>query len=216
MRVSAVLGLIGLSCLATTATAQTTDVLRGRVTGPDTTSLKDVTVRATSYAGGVTKTATTDKAGRFTIVFLNGEGDYWLDFTKIGFAPKRFEVKRVGDEEVLIADARLTDAVVALPSVQVKGQVTRAIPSRNAPPVDVGGGERPLTNNNVTADQAGNLAAMAAAVAGFQLIPGLDGASDMYSLLGLSGDQNSTTFNGLGSAISALPPDVLAATSLVP
>ena len=37
------------------------------------------------------------------------------------------------------------------------------------------------TNNDTSPDQAGNLAAMAAAVAGFQLIPGLDGATDMYS-----------------------------------
>src|SRR4051812_39024306 len=59
---------------------QVTDVLRGRVTGPDTIPLSGVTVRATSYMGSVTKTATTDKSGRFTIVFLNGEGDYWLDF----------------------------------------------------------------------------------------------------------------------------------------
>ena len=57
---------------------------------------------------------------------------------------------------------------------------------------------------------------MAAGVAGFQLIPGLDGAPDMYSVLGLSGDQNNVTFNGLGSGISALPPDVLATTSINP
>ncbi|MGH7617661.1 MAG: hypothetical protein ACREPM_10565, partial [Gemmatimonadaceae bacterium] len=80
---------------------------------------------------------------------------------------------------------------------------------------DVGGGGRPLGSNPVSPDQEGNLAAMAAA-AGFQLIPGLDGAADMYSVLGLSGDQNNVTFNGLGSGISALPPDVLATTSINP
>ncbi|HEY4218640.1 MAG TPA: TonB-dependent receptor [Gemmatimonadaceae bacterium] len=212
----AISALIALSSARSNLLAQTTDVLRGHVTGPDTTSLAGATVRATSYSGGVSKTATADRSGRYTIVFLNGEGDYWLDVIKIGFAPKRFEVKRIGDEEILIADAKMSEVVEALSTTEVTAQSNRAKPSRTAASVDVGGGERPLTNTNVAADEAGNLAAMAATVAGFQLVPGLDGAPDMYSLLGLSGDQNNTTFNGLGSAIDALPPDILATTSISP
>src|SRR6185369_15307147 len=95
------------------------------------------------------------------------------------------------------------------------GSPNRALPNRNAQ-VDVGGGDKPLTTTAVQPDVAGNLAAMAATVAGIQLIPGLDGAADMYSLLGLTGDQNNTTFNGLGSGINTLPPDILASTSIRP
>jgi hypothetical protein len=206
---------LGIVLFATVATAQTTtDIIRGRVT-IDTAALQGVSVRATSYYGGITKTATTDKNGRYTIMFVNGEGDYWLDFRKLGFAPKRFEIKRIGDEEILIADARMSSAIVALDEHRVIGERNRALPTRASNP-DVGGGERPLTNGGVAPDQAGNLAAMAATVAGIQLIPGLDGAADLYSLLGLSGDQNNTTFNGLGSGINALPPDLLVTTSIVP
>jgi hypothetical protein len=204
------------ACLAQAAFAQQTDIIRGRVTAPDSAPLQGVNVRATSYQGSVVKTATTDKSGRFTIIFINGEGDYWLDFTKLGFAPKRFEIKKVGDEEVMFADTRMASTIATLDAMNVVGQRDRALPNRNAPGVDVGGGDRPLTNNGVAPDQAGNLAGMAAMVAGIQLIPGLDGAADMFSLLGLSGDQNNTTFNGLGSGISALPPDILAATSISP
>ena len=57
---------------------------------------------------------------------------------------------------------------------------------------------------------------MAAAVPGFRSFPGLNGATDMYSMLGLSGDQNTTTFDGLGSGVTALPPDILATTSIRP
>ena len=104
--------ILALMCsVASSASAQVTDVIRGRVTGPDSLPLQGVNVRATSYIGGVAKAANTDKAGRFTIIFLNGEGDYWLDFIKLGFAPRRFEVKKVGDEEVLIADTRMTSAI---------------------------------------------------------------------------------------------------------
>lgn len=213
--VALLLGMTALGGVASAAAAQQTDVIRGRVTVSDT-ALQGVNVRATSYQGSVIKTATTDKRGQFTIIFINGEGDYWLDFTKLGYAPKRFEIKRIGDEEVLLADARMTSVVQTLGPVQVVGQANRALPTRSGTSPDVGGGDRPLTNNGLPPDQAGNLAAMAATVAGIQLIPGLDGAADMYSLLGLSGDQNNTTFNGLGSGISALPPDVLATTSINP
>jgi hypothetical protein len=178
--------------------------------------IQGVNVKATSYAGSVAKTAITDKSGRFTIIFINGEGDYWLDFTKIGFSPRRFEIKKVGDEEVMLADTKMASNIATLDAVNIVAQRNRALPNRNAAGVDVGGGERPLTNNAVAPDQAGNLAAMAATIAGIQLIPGLDGAADMFSVLGLSGDQNNTTFNGLGSDINTLPPDILASTSIRP
>lgn len=196
--------------------AQTTDIIRGRITGPDSLPVTGAEVKATSLAGAVVKSATTDKSGRFTIIFLNGEGDYWIDVRKLGLAPKHYELKKIGDEEVMIADTRMQSNIAALDAVNVTAQRDRALPNRNSNP-DVGGGERPLTNNiTVAPDQAGNLAAMAAAVAGIQLVPGLDGASDMFSVLGLTGDQNNTTFNGLGSAINILPPDILATTSIVP
>jgi hypothetical protein len=192
-----------------------TDIIRGRITDADAHAVPGADVTATSYAGRVTKSAKTDKNGRFTIVFINGEGDYWIDVRKLGLQPRRFELKKLGDEEVMIADARLSSAVVELDAMNVVGQRSRALPGRSGKEPDVGGGEVPLTNAGVSPDQAGNLAAMAAA-AGFQLVPGLGGAPDMYSVLGLSGDQNNVTFNGLGSGISALPPDVLATTSINP
>ena len=201
---------LSLLLVASALSAQvSTDVIRGRVTDPDAKPVPGVEVRATSYAGQIRKTATTDKNGRFTIVFINGEGDYWIDFRKLGFAPKRFEVKKLGDEEVMLADARLSSTIVALDAVNITGERARALPNRNAKDPDVGGGERPLSNAGLRPDEAGNLAAMASGIPGFQLVPGLDGAPDMYSVLGLTGDQNNVTFNGLGSGISALPPDVL-------
>ncbi len=181
-----------------TLAAQQTDVIRGRVIGPDSAPVQGANVRATSYAGGVTKTATTDRRGSYIIVFNNGEGDYWLDFTKVGYAPKRYEIKRIGDEEVLIGDARMSTLVQTLGQVDIRAPGNRGLPNRSGNSPDVGGGERPLANNGLPPDQAGNLAQMAASAAGIQVIPGLDGAPDMFSLLGLSGDQNNTTFNGLG------------------
>lgn len=198
-----------------TAFAQTTtDVIRGRIIGPDSQPLADVNVKATSYSGGVVKTATTDRRGQFNIVFVNGEGDYWIDLTKVGFTARRFEVRRLGDEDVLLANGRMTDATARLGATQVVGERDRKIPSRGANDPDVGGGDRSVSTGNVDPGQEGNLAAMAAGLAGFQMIPGLDGAADAFSALGLSGDQNNTTFAGLGSGVNTLPPDILATTSI--
>lgn len=89
------------------AMAQQLDVIRGRVTGPDSTPVSGVTVKATSFSGNVSKSARTGRNGRFSITYPNGEGDYWLEFHAIGYVAKRFEIKRIADEEILLADTRL-------------------------------------------------------------------------------------------------------------
>jgi len=197
--------LLPLAALA----QQSTDIIRGRVTGPDSLPIVGARVTATSYLGEIAKSAQTDKNGRFQIIYVNGEGDYWIEVVKLGFTRRRFEIKKVGDEQVMLADARLASAVVQLDAVNIKGD-NRALVNRNSAGNDVSGGDKSLTSSNaaqVSPDQAGNLAAMAATQPGIQRIPGMDGQADMFSAFGLSGDQNNTTFNGLGSGVSSLPPD---------
>ena len=183
-RILVVTAGLAIGVLGRVASAQQTDVIRGRVIGSDSLPIQGANVRATSYQGAVAKMATTDKGGRYTIIFINGEGDYWIDFTKVGFAPKRYEIKT--HRRRRSAARRRADVVARASARQGTGQRHRGtVRCRIGTATrDVGGGERPLTNNGLPPDQAGNLAAMAATVAGIQLIPGLDGAADMYSLLG--------------------------------
>ena len=194
--------------------AQTLDVIRGRVTGPDSQALYQIRVSATSYTGNVSKFALTDRKGSYSITYPNGEGDYWLTFTGMGFEPVRREIKRNGDEAILVMDMRLKSNIATLEQVNVSANAPRALPNRSASGGNIGGGTTALNNNNVSPDLAGNLAALAAGTPGIQLIPGLDGAADMFSALGLSSDQNSATFNGLGSAVSVLPQDAQVTASV--
>src|SRR5262245_25118186 len=90
-------------CVASGASAQNVDVIRGRVTGPDNEAIENATVTATTLSGNVSRTARTDRQGRFTITFPGAEGDYMMSYAAIGFAARRFEVKRVADEDVLVA-----------------------------------------------------------------------------------------------------------------
>ena len=185
--------------------AQQVDVIRGRVTGPDSLPLEDVVVTATSIGGNVSRTARTDRNGRFTITFPGGEGDYMMSYVMIGYVARRFEIKRNADEEILIADARLARIGGVLDPVNVRGARERVRRDEIAP--DIGGSESGIAPAGVPIDQLGDLAAMAASLPGVQLVPGQDGGPDGYSVLGLGADQNNATLNGMSFDGSGVPRD---------
>ena len=206
---------LALSALAFSlpAAAQQTDVIRGRVTGPDNRPIEGVQVTATSLSGGVNRNARTNADGRFTITFPGGDGDYIVTMNRIGFAPRRFQVKRTADQDILVADAKMNVAAQDLDAVTVQGE--RARVNRNSTIPDVGGTERPVNMSALSAEQQGDLAAMAASLPGVTLIPGLDGDPSGYSVLGLTQDQNNTTLNGLDFGGSNIPRDAGVSSSLV-
>src|SRR5688500_10244868 len=203
---------VALSLLAGPAGAQQADVIRGRVTGPDSLPLEGVMVTATTLSGNVNRTARTDKNGRYTITFANGEGDYIMSFAALGFAARRFEVKRIADEDILIADARLQRVNAVLDAVDVRA--ARERPRRNETAPDVSGTERTVATSEVPANLMGDLAAMAATLPGVSAATNDDGSSG-YSVLGLGADQNNTTLNGMNFGGSQLPRDAAVSTSLV-
>jgi len=193
--------------------AQQLDVIRGQVVGPEGKPLEDAKVIATSISGNVNRSARTDKNGRYTLTFPGGEGDYFVEVSAIGYAARRFEVKRTADQEILVADAKLLRAAGLLETVKVVGQRDRV--DRNDVTPDISGSERPVDNSALPAGQQGDLAAMAASLPGVTLVPGQDGDPSGFSVLGLSPDQNNTTLNGMQFGGSNLPRDAAVSTSLV-
>jgi hypothetical protein len=199
--------------LAFPVSAQQLDVIRGQVVGPEGKALEDAKVTATSLSGNVNRSARTDKNGRYTITFPGGEGDYFVEFSAIGYGARRFEVKRTADQEILVADAKLLRAAGLLETVKVTGQRDRVDRDDTTP--DISGSERPVDNSGLRADQQGDIAAMAASLPGVTLVPGQDGDPSGFSVLGLSPDQNNTTLNGMQFGGSNLPRDAAVSTSLV-
>lgn len=197
---------------ARAAFAQQTDVIRGRVVGPDSQPLQGVQVTATSLSGNVNRKATTDRNGRYTVTFPNGEGDYFVNFAILGYAPRRFEVKRMADEDILVADAKLQTQASTLDAVKVTAPRDRVARGDNPP--DISGGDRTINNQALTAAQLGDLAAMAASLPGVTLVPGADGDPSGFSVLGLTPDQNNTTLNGQNFGGSNLPRDAGISSSL--
>ncbi|HYU53153.1 MAG TPA: carboxypeptidase-like regulatory domain-containing protein, partial [Gemmatimonadaceae bacterium] len=217
MRVATILHIAAVASIVAAvgspARAQQVDVIRGQVLGPEGKPLEDAKVTATSLSGNVNRSARTDKNGRYTITFPGGEGDYFVEVAAIGYAARRFELKRTADQEILVADARLLRAAGQLDTVRVVGQRDR--PERNDATPDISGSERPVDNSAVPADQQGDIAAMAASLPGVTLVPGQDGDPSGFSVLGLSPDQNNATLNGLNFGGSNLPRDANVSTSLV-
>ena len=209
-----VTGVSVVSIAANPVAAQGVDIIRGRVLGADTTPVQGVLVVATTLTGDNTRQARTDKNGRYTITFPGGEGDYWVNFTALGFSPVRRQVKRTADQEILIADARMSASAVNLAQFNV---TERTAASRQDTVSDVGGTEKSLSTVDpalLNVEQMGDLAAMASAIPGVQLIPGADGAADAFSVFGLGGDQNSTQLNGLSFGDSNVPRDASVSSSL--
>ena len=184
--------------------AAQTDVIRGRIIGPDSLPVERATITVTSLTGNVTRSARTDKNGRYTVTFPGDEGDYFVNVAALGFAGRRFEIKRTGDQEILIADAKLQRVAEQLDAVKVNADRQRV--GRNDVP-DISGSERSASTANVSADQLGDLAALAASLPGVQLIPDADGSPNGFSVLGLTADQNATTLNGMNFGGSNLPRD---------
>jgi hypothetical protein len=193
--------------------AQQADVVRGRVIGPDSTPVEGARVTVTSLNGQVSRQAQTDRSGRFTVTFPNGEGDYIVSFAALGYAVKRFEVKRTADEEILVADAKLTRAAVNLDAMKVTA--AREKVSRNDAQPDISGTERPVSPAALPPADLGDLAAMAATLPGVQLVPGQNGDPNGFSVLGLGADQNNMTLNGMAFGGSNLPRDAGVSSSLV-
>jgi hypothetical protein len=188
-----------------------TDLIRGRVTDTEGQPVVNVRVTATSIPGNVTRNAQTDGRGNFQIVFPGGTGDYIMGYAHFGFSYRQLQVKRLADEPVLVADVRL--APIQLDSLMVTAAVQQRV-TRNQQTPDVGGTEQRIAMDALPPELQGDIAAMAASLPGVLLVPGLDGADDAFSVLGLDPDQNSVTLNGMPLGANGLPRDAQVSSSL--
>jgi hypothetical protein len=209
--VAALVAALVATFLGAAPLAAQTDVIRGRVTNGEGLPLPGVRVTATSIPGSVTREARSDARGSFQIAFPGGTGDYMMGYALIGYGYRQFQVKRLMDEAVLVADARLT--VVQLDTIAIVESIQQRVDRNDGTP-DVGGTERAVAASNLPPELQGDIAAMAASLPGVLLVPGLDGGPDGFSVLGLDADQNSVTLNGVQFGANGLPRDAAVSGSL--
>jgi hypothetical protein len=204
-RLAASLAFLATLLGASAGGAQGLDVIRGKVTEAGGKPVPNARVTATSIPGGLTKETRTDSKGSFQLSFQNGEGDYMMGFSVLGFAYKSFEVKRTADQDFLLADARLLPVMLDTLKVTAPPAQQRVDRYMSAP--DVSGTDRAVNTAALPPDAAGSVAALAATVAGVLLLPGSDGGADGFSVLGMGADQNSVTLNGVQFDANGFPRD---------
>ncbi|HEU4453676.1 MAG TPA: carboxypeptidase regulatory-like domain-containing protein, partial [Longimicrobium sp.] len=102
----------------------TTDVISGRVTGPNGQPIASAQVEAVSAESGVRRTTTTRADGRFTLVFPDGGGQYRVRAAALGYAAATLDLQRLADEDVLTANFRLGEQAIALEGIQATAQRT--------------------------------------------------------------------------------------------
>ena len=100
------------SRLAHGALAQvSTDIIRGRVTDPDAHPVAGVEVKATSYSGTGHENRDDRQERPLHDRLHQWRGRLLARFHESSASrSKRYEIKKIGDEEVMIADARLSSA----------------------------------------------------------------------------------------------------------
>src|ERR1700722_4961939 len=65
----------------------TTDIITGKVVGPDGAPIVGATVTAPSVDTHISRSRQTNTDGRYTIVFPDGGGQYQLQVRSLGFNP---------------------------------------------------------------------------------------------------------------------------------
>ncbi|HSA56920.1 MAG TPA: carboxypeptidase-like regulatory domain-containing protein, partial [Gemmatimonadaceae bacterium] len=116
--------LAGFAVGAPAPAQSTTEIIRGRVLGPDSLPLADAEVRVTGLVTRATQTARSDGRGVYTLVFANAEGEYILAVRRLGFRSKSLRLSRVGVSPVLGADIHLEPASQVLEAVVVTADRT--------------------------------------------------------------------------------------------
>ncbi len=201
----------------TGATAQigaTTDIITGTVKAENAQPIKDATVEVTSLETNVTRRARTNAQGRYTILFPDGGGEYRVVIRAIGLAPATSEIRRVADEDRLVADATLTQNVTRLSTVAVEA---RQAPRGGQDLPTPGSIERAFTPDQVArlpldASDLLNLALLSPQVVS---IGGSDTSAAGFSVGGLRPDANAVTLDGLSFGSTEVPSEAMRSTRVI-
>ena len=214
------MGAALLICVAgapSTASAQigaTTDIITGTVKAENGLPIKDATVEVTSLETSVTRRARTNAQGKYTILFPDGGGEYHVVIRAIGLAPATSELRRIADEDRLVADATLTQNATRLSTVSVEARQTPRAGQDLPTPGSV---ERAFTPEQVArlpidASDLLNLALLSPQVVAI-------GASDTsaagFSVGGLRPEANAVTLDGLSFGSTEIPSEATRSTRVI-
>src|SRR3989441_596135 len=184
----------------------TTDIITGKVTGPDSQPLAGAVVVATSVETRVSHQRTSDANGRFTIVFPDGGGRYELTARFLGMGAVQVNVARQADEDRIVANIRMGLAAVPLEPVTVSAR-SSARSDRTGP----GGSDRnynpeQLTRLPIDVSDVNTVATLQPGVLG---IRGSDSTATAFSVAGQRPTANNITMDGMSFGSGSVPQDAV-------
>ena len=202
-------------CGAGSAAAQVrpaTDIIAGRVIGPDSTPIAGARVTAVAVMTNVTKTVVTNGDGRFSVVFHDGDGTYRIQVTAIGMRPARAIAERRANQDRLFVTIRMSLQSQELSPVEVRGRVDAVEAAFTA-----GGNERTLLPQLVERLQAnpGDLFTAATLVPGVIATAASDTSRSAFSFAAQPAVQNNITVDGMTFLFGSIPQDAVRSTRLI-
>jgi hypothetical protein len=204
----------GVPAAAHAQVGSTTDILTGKVIGPNGEPIVGARVEVMSVETQVSRFRSTNDKGQWTLLYPDGGGAYRVTVKAIGMAPYVTNISRQADED------RLEVPVVKMsPTSQRLGQiVVRANPNPN-------GNERPTagsTEKTLTGEQlyrlpvdASDPALVAALAPGVILLNGTDSTANSFSIAGQRPDQNQITLDGLSFTTGSVPSEAVRSTRVI-
>src|SRR5512146_32498 len=182
---------------AASASAQHTDVIRGRVIAADSTPLRNAIVTAMDTAVKVPKPTRTDSTGAYSISFENGGGTYMVSATMLGHAPQRRVVTRNADGTMPRIDFKMMPVAAQLGAVRSVGERPKPPRSDASGAFSIGGTTSyESASNGLSGDVTGDLTSALSSLPGTSVTPSIDGTISV-SAFGIGSDQNGLVLNGM-------------------
>ncbi|GLC25615.1 carboxypeptidase-like regulatory domain-containing protein [Roseisolibacter agri] len=192
----------GASPALAQAPAGPPEVVRGRVTDDSARAVFAAAITVTRGPDRLVQTTTTDSAGRYSVRFDPGTGDYLVHVAAPGFRPARRRVERQGAERELVADFALGRDLAMLAAVQIRGErPVRASNPIRPTTLETGAAEKWVdgVGGQLPPSVAGDLSALAGTIPGVTLTP------SGPAILGSGAESNLTTLNGLALPGGSIP-----------
>src|SRR5688500_478336 len=188
-----------------------TDIIMGRVVGPDSASLAGARVAITSLVTGSAREVTAGSDGRFTVLFRDGGGQYRLTATFVGMQPATVTARRFGNEDRLVVTIHMSGVAQQLERVEV---VERAEAFETA--FKAGGAERTLTPQLLERlpVNPGDLFGAALLVPGVLATAVSDTSRAAFSIAAQPSVQNNVTLDGMTYLFGSVPQEAISAIRL--
>jgi hypothetical protein len=205
---------LGAPVLASAQVGSTTEIITGKVTGPQGEPIAGARVEVMSIETQITRGRTTNEKGQYVLLFPDGGGQYRVTVKAIGFAQHVATLLRQADEDRLEHDVQLSKGTQVLSSVTIRGSNN---PTTGVERSAAGSQEKVLTAEQLyrLPVDVSDISALAGLAPGVVSLSGTDSTSSSFSVAGQRPDQNQITLDGMSFGAGGVPQEAVRSTRVI-